>query len=109
MAVKLEGNFKGAVRLTCSEDTIASMSDSTLTALQQKHPQPHPDAIIPPPPVDLSHTISVVEGKVARAILSFPNGSAGGPDGLKPQHLKDMIGASALGGSCFVEGSHFPH
>ena len=86
------------------------MKDTTLAALQQKHPQPQLDAIIPLPPVDLSHAISVVEGKVARAILSFPNGSAGGPDGLKPQHLKDMISASALGGkSSFVEGSHFPH
>ena len=27
---------------------------------------------------------------MARAIRSFPNGSAGGPDGLRPQHLKDM-------------------
>ena len=25
------------------------------------------------------------------AIRSFPNGSAGGPDRLKPQHLKDVI------------------
>ena len=25
------------------------------------------------------------------AIRSFPNGSAGGPDRLKPQHLKDMV------------------
>ena len=29
---------------------------------------------------------------------SFPNGSAGGPDGLHPQHLKDLTGASAMGG-----------
>ena len=32
-----------------------------------------------------------------RAIQSFPNGSSGGPDGLKPQHLKDMFGPSAVG------------
>ena len=29
------------------------------------------------------------------AIRSFPCGSAGGPDGLTPQHLKDMTGTSA--------------
>jgi Reverse transcriptase (RNA-dependent DNA polymerase) len=28
---------------------------------------------------------------VKAAISAFPNGSAGGPDGLRPQHLKDMI------------------
>ena len=44
-----------------------------------------------PPP------ISVSEEDVDHAICSFPNGSAGGPDGLRPQHLKDLIGASAEG------------
>ena len=28
---------------------------------------------------------------VTRAIYSFPDGSAGGSDGLRPQHLKDII------------------
>ena len=36
--------------------------------------------------------------EVTCAIQSFPNGSAGGPDGLRPQHLKDMINPSANGG-----------
>ena len=31
---------------------------------------------------------------MARAIRSFPNGSAGGPDGLRPQDLKDMTNSS---------------
>ena len=35
---------------------------------------------------------------MAKAICSFPCGSAGGPDGLRPQHLKDMTGNSADGG-----------
>ena len=28
---------------------------------------------------------------VRKAIQSFPNGSAAGPDGLRPQHLKDWV------------------
>jgi hypothetical protein len=28
--------------------------------------------------------------EVARALASFPPGSGGGPDGLRPQHLKDL-------------------
>ena len=32
---------------------------------------------------------------VRKAIVSFPNGSAGGPVGLSPQHLKDLTGPSA--------------
>ena len=30
---------------------------------------------------------------IRQAIKSFRNGSGGGPDGLLPQHLKDMTGA----------------
>jgi len=33
----------------------------------------------------------VDESEVRRAILSFPAGSAGGPDGLRPQHIRDML------------------
>ena len=32
--------------------------------------------------------------EVSRAIRSFPNGSAKGPGGLRPQHLKDMTNSS---------------
>ena len=71
------------------------MSDSTFAALQSKHPIPHPDTSIPLPPHDPVHFISVSVDEVAKAIRSFPNGSAGGPDGLKPQHLKDLTGPSS--------------
>ena len=71
------------------------MSDSTLKALQHKHPTPHPDSSIPPPPQEPIPSTSVTEEEVLQAIRSFPNGSASGPDGLRPQHLKDMTGFSA--------------
>jgi len=41
----------------------------------------------------------VEETKVKQAILSFPAGSAGGPDGLRPQHLKDLMGSLEAGPS----------
>jgi len=28
---------------------------------------------------------------VRAAVASFPNGSAKGPDGLRPQHIKDLV------------------
>jgi hypothetical protein len=31
------------------------------------------------------------ETDVATAISSFPAGSSGGPDGIRPQHLRDLI------------------
>ena len=104
VAAKLEeGDFTGAIRLACSEDTIADRNVPTLNALQAKHPAPHPDTQIPPAPLEPSCTLTVSEEEVARAVRSFPNGSAGGPDGLRPQHLKDMIGPSAgVGGSLLL-------
>jgi len=33
----------------------------------------------------------VDESEVRRAVLTFPAGSAGGPDFLRPQHIRDLI------------------
>ena len=64
----------------------------------------------PPPPDESDHITSVTDEEVARAILSFPKGSAGGPDSLKAQHLKDVTGSSSHGeGGSSVVGPHFPH
>ena len=94
-----EGDFKGAVRLASSEDSIAVPSSETLATLWEKYPLPHPDSAIPLVSTeDQPMPVQVSEDEVARAICSFPCGCAGGPDALRPQHLKDMISKSALGG-----------
>ena len=93
-----EGDFRGAVRLVCSEDVIAPQDNATFEALKQKHPPSHPDTAIPSL-VEESSDIKVSEKEILQAIKSFPNSSSGGPDGLKPRHLKDIIHPSAGGGS----------
>ena len=100
VASKLEeGDFRGAIRLASSEDTIAELNDRTLTALKVKHPPPHPDSnILTAPSEENSTPIKVSVEEVSKAIHSFACGSAGGPDGLRPQHLKDMTSTSAEGG-----------
>ena len=85
-----EGDFKGAVRLACSEDSMEDRSAATFTALKVKHCSPHPNSSIPPSSVVIPFLPPVSVDDVARAIRSFPNGSAGGSDGLRRQHLKDM-------------------
>ena len=49
------------------------------------------------------------ESDVVRAILSFPKGSAGGPDGLRPHHLQDMTSTSAGSGGLHQLGAHGSH
>ena len=36
-------------------------------------------------------SIQVTDADVMRAIDSFPAGSAGGPDGVRPQQIKDLV------------------
>ena len=90
VASKLEdGDIRGAVRLASSDDRLAPLDPATYAALEAKHPSPHCDTIIPPPPHPVPAQVEAVA--VVRAIRSFPNGSAGGPDLLRPQHLKDIL------------------
>ena len=92
-----EGDLRGAVRLACSEETIAEYSDETFSALQAKHPHPSADSVITPlvSQNEIFDKLSVSDSCIAYAIRSFFRGSAGGPDGMTPQHLKDMTGMPA--------------
>ena len=96
---KLEdGDFRGAVRLTCSQDSLAVKNEETLTALRSKHPQRCSDSCFPTGPHAATDLPFLADGVVIQAIRSFPRSSAGGPDGLRPQHLVDLTSASAGGG-----------
>ena len=101
ISVKLEeGDFRGAVRLACSEDSVAEASTATIAALKSKHPAAHLNTTLPPPPEEeaLKAALVVSEREVTKALHSFPRGSAGGADGLRPQHLLDMTSMTAGAG-----------
>ena len=88
---KLEGgSLRAAIRLLCSEDTPAPRSLENLSKLQQKHPQASlKDGSLPDP--KQYNPLSIDEADVRKAVLSFPTGSSVGHDGLRPQHLKDLM------------------
>lgn len=86
-----EGDISGALRTLTSEDTLAPQNKETLDILLEKHPPiPSNFCFNVPSPSNLD-TFSPSPADVEKAIFSFPAGSAGGLDGLRPQHLKDMI------------------
>lgn len=93
-SVKLEdGDVKGAVRLLCSDDRLAFPDESTFDDLRRLHPTAPPDRR--PAPTTNTPPLQVSPSAVRAAIQSFPNGSSAGPDGLRPQHLKDLfVGAT---------------
>jgi len=82
VSAKIEdGDMRGAVRLAASDDMVATCCQETIDELSAST-QCHPRAVAPPQ----------FEPVIAAAIKSFQAGSAGGSDGMRPQHLRDMIG-----------------
>ena len=71
-----------------------------MTALRLKHP-PAPLDLRPPPTEPVTKTSSVSEEEVIVALKSFRPSSAGGVDGLRPGHLKDLVAPqTAEAGRC---------
>ncbi len=91
-------DIRGAIRIISSDDKILPVTEENRKKLEEKHPKPHKDTVMPEGPGDMQGTICEKKD-VVQAIQSFKNGSAAGPDGFMPQYLKDMtqeeLGASA--------------
>ena len=105
-AAKLdEGDVKSAIRQLCSSDAVAEPSPATRQLLLPKHP-PAPADRRAPAPVDPILPLLASVDHVRAAIKSFPSGSSGGPDGLRPQHLKDMT-EKQVGGSLLASLTNF--
>ena len=90
-----EGDISGAVRIASSEDTLAELNEEALSALRAKHPPQPPSSCFPLAPAVNTSLPFLAEVEIVQAIRYFPSNSAGGPDGLRPQHLVDLISASA--------------
>lgn len=85
-----DGDVTGAVRVLCSDATLAPVNHETLRALQKKHLSAPPDLHMPPPPDSSTQCLQVSMDKVEQAIQSFNPGSAAGPDKLRPQYLIEL-------------------
>jgi hypothetical protein len=80
---KLEdGDVKGAVQLAASDEMIATYCQDLINALISKHPH----ATSPPhcAEIDVVAPLVLQEPIIAMAVKTFPSGSAGGLDGLRP-------------------------
>ena len=76
--VMKDGLYRKAIQ-SLGSDGLAPLSVENQAVMLSKHPQ------APPPPTSVQVTIE----EVARALKSFPNGSAPGPSGLRANHLKE--------------------
>ena len=70
----------------------ASATPEIVREMEAKHPktrESEPNRLSHLRPINAAAASQVDRDKLVAAILSFPKGSAGGPCGLRPQHLKD--------------------
>ena len=86
-----ESNVKGGIRLAASDDKIAPFSTDNYQKLLSKHPQ---RAKIAAPNPEKMDSFFVTDFFIYKAIMSFPNGSAAGPDKIVPQIFKDLVSKS---------------
>src|SRR6218665_1584282 len=86
-----EGNIRAATQILCSGDAPAPTDNITFEELRSKHPSPPSDRTPMPNPSSSAKAFQTAEAMVFDQIRHFPPGSSGGPDGLKPQHILEMI------------------
>jgi hypothetical protein len=92
-----DGDIRGALNMLTSQDMIVPRNEATIQALQKKHPPPrkYNSTTVFQQKTD-NNMSSVTSLEVTKAIASFPNGSAGGLDAIRPQHLKDFTDFSIV-------------
>lgn len=84
-----EGDIRGAVRVLCSNDTVAPQTSETVSKLRAKHPDDNGEVF---EELKIENNLPATTAEdVVKAIKSFPLSSSGGIGGLRPRHLKDLI------------------
>ena len=84
------GDVTATVRIIAYDDSVITPTSEVVTALRLRHP-PTPLDLRPPPTEPVNQTLSLSQEKVMVALKTFRPSSAGGVDGLRPGHLKDMV------------------
>ncbi|GKE20519.1 hypothetical protein Tco_1432031 [Tanacetum coccineum] len=87
-----DGHFTAAIKVLTSSG-VAPCTPDTLHDLEAKHP------FAPPPTLSSSplggDVLCVNKDLVLNRIYSFPKGTSCGRDGLRAQHLRDILGGAA--------------
>ena len=96
MAKVEDGNLKAAIRILTSEERPAEDNDITFAKLLERHPAAPADRSQPPDPHNTT-AVQMTEAEVQKVKRSFPAGSSGGPDGVRPQHILDLINCRECG------------
>lgn len=86
------GHYSAAIRVLSSSG-VAPRNENTYMDLQYKHPSASP--LVVPSDVVIGDPITVDSRAVLGAIKSFPKGTSCARDGLRAQHLVDVMSGAA--------------
>ena len=90
-------NLAGKAMASLQSDGVAQLSQVTFEKLESKHPEGErpalPESSESPLNTPPSYVLSS-DFDISEVIRSFPNNTAGGPSGLRAQHLKDCLAVS---------------
>ena len=85
-----DGNVKAAFRLLSSEDKPAMNDEATVNALRAKYPITSANGR--PAAARQDYTVlQITQADIIAVTKAFPTGSLGGPNGVRPQHMIDMV------------------
>ena len=85
-----DGDITAAIRLLISEDKPKYNSEKTFIKLKERHPAAANDRVHYKDPLGTS-ALLVSDKEILKAIRSFPAGSSGGPESLRPKHIIDLV------------------
>ena len=89
-----DGDIGAALRVLTSNESLAPPTEDVIAMLRRKHPSAPEDEDMPPPPsASDSAPLIVTREQVRQSIISMPTGSAGGMDGIRPIHLRQLTSA----------------
>ena len=82
-----DGQYNKALKALTS-DGLAPPTPEVLQEMLNKHPQ---DSLPATPPGPAPPTSTLSEAAIKKGVRSFPNGSAPGPSGLRPSHVREAV------------------
>ena len=89
-----DGNINAALRILLSDDKLAEDNDETYAKLLERHPPAPANRFIEDTAIPAEMCLQLNENDVLSAVRGFPTGSSGGPDGIRPQHIIDLLGCA---------------
>lgn len=78
------------MRLLAAEESILAPCDDTTEAVRKNYPSASPVEMMPPTAVCPRPT-AITAKEIHSAINGFPNGSARGPDGMRPSYFRELL------------------